>query len=162
MNQLIGIIAAILIGGMLIKAVVSKISSARESSRIQTALTLIEGMSDSISSFYEGSSDYSKISTQTAIDLKAVPQDAVINGTTIVTPWYSTDQSSTVTIAPGTSPVNYTITLASIPTDACAQVGQSFLKNSASLSANGTSVKDASSLLTACKSQSPATLTIGE
>ena len=118
--------------------------------KIGQAQSQIQDISTGIDSLYANSHDFSRISTEVVINGGIVNQSDVV-GSTIVSPWYSSNPNSIVTVTPASQPTSYTVDMAGIPKDACSGVASMFLNNNQNtVSVNGTIVTDPSDLVTAC------------
>jgi len=124
------------------------------------ATTLVTEIGTGVQEMYANSNDYSSISTEVVVDAGIVPKSSVV-GKTIVTPWYSSNSSSLITVIAGASPASFSVVVTAIPSSACRAIGSAFLSATASsVSANGSVVTDAGALATGCAATDPATLTV--
>jgi Tfp pilus assembly protein PilE len=128
--------------------------------KIGSAQTQFQDISTGIDSLYATSHDFSNISTQVVINAGIASKDDVV-GSTIVSPWYSSDPTAVVTITPSSQPTSYTVDMAGVPKDACSGVGSMFLNNAKSnMTINGTAVTDPASMSNACASADSADISI--
>ena len=82
--------------------------------KIGSAQTQFQDISTGIDSLYANSHDFSNITTQVVIDAGIASRDDVV-GSTIVSPWYSSDPTAVVTITPSSQPTSYTVDMAGVP-----------------------------------------------
>ena len=128
--------------------------------KVGSAQTQFQDISTGIDSLYANSHDFSNITTQVVIDAGIASKDDVV-GSTIVSPWYSSDSTAVVTIKPASQPTSYTVDMAGVPKDACSGVASMFLNNTKSnMTINGTAVTDPASMSTACASSDSADIAI--
>ena len=148
-------IALIMLAGIVAYGVImSKI-------RAGNTVTLVSEIQTGVSELYASSHDFSDLDTATLISAGIVSKSDM-DGSNIVTPWYSSDKSSIITVGPGENPSAFAITIASIPSDACSKIGTDFLnQDNVSVTANGTAVTTPADLAKGCASSNPATLVIG-
>ena len=128
--------------------------------KVGSAQTQFQDISTGIDSLYAKSRDFSNITTQVVIDAGIASKDDIV-GSTIVSPWYSSDSTAVVTIKPASQPTSYTVDMAGVPKDACSGVASMFLNNAKSnMTINGTAVTDPASMSTACASSDSADIAI--
>lgn len=128
--------------------------------KIGSAQTQFQDISTGIDSLYANFHDFSNISTQVVIDAGIVSQENVV-GSTIISPWYSSDATSVVTIKPASQPTSYSIDMAGVPKDACSGVASMFLNSvKSNITVNGTAITDPASMSTACASADSADIAI--
>lgn len=128
--------------------------------KVGQAQTQIQDISTGIDSLYANSHDFSGITTQVVIDAGIADQSDVV-GSTIVSPWYSSNSDSIVTVTPASQPTSYTVDMAGIPKDACSGVASMFLNNNQNtVTVNGSVVTDPANLVTACASSDSAEIAI--
>jgi len=155
-SVLLGIVASaiiILLGFQQYQSAMLKI-------KIGSAQTQFQDISTGIDSLYANSHDFSTISTQVVIDASIASQNDIV-GSTIVSPWYSKDANSLVTIKVGAQPASYIVDMAKVPKDACSGVASMFLNNAKSnITINGTAVTDPASMASACVKSDSANIAI--
>ena len=128
--------------------------------KIESAQSQFHDISTGIDSLYANSHDFSNISTQVVIDAGIASKTDIV-GSTIVSPWYSSDNTSVVTVNPASQPTSYTIDMSGVPKDACSGVASMFLNNAQSnMTVNGTEVTDPASMASACASSDSADIAI--
>ena len=118
--------------------------------KIGQAQKEIQDISTGIDSLYANSHDFSRITTQGVIDAGIVDQSYVV-GSNIVSPWYSRDTESTITVTPASQPTSYIINITMIPTKVCSSLFSMFLNNNRNtVTVATTIVTDPASLAKAC------------
>ena len=128
--------------------------------KIGAAQTQFQDISTGIDSLYANSHDFSKITTKVVIDAGIASKSDIV-GSTIVSPWYSSNSNSLVTIKPASQPTSYTVEMAGVPKDACSGVASMFLNNiKSNMTINGTAVTEPASMSTACASSQSAKISI--
>lgn len=119
---------------------------------------LIIELSSSIEMLYSNHPVYTSLDTEVAATI--APKSYVI-GKTIITPWYSSNKNSIITVMPASNSASFSIITSNIPSMACLNIGEDFLvAHATSVSANDVVVKNISDLKKACNLNSPSKLAI--
>lgn len=156
MSVILGIVASAII----IIIAFETYNDAMTKIKISEAQTQIQDISTGVDSLYVNTNDFTGITTQAVIDA-GIPDKTDVVGDNIISPWYSGDHNSIVTILPGAQTTNYIINMADVPKDSCAGVASMFLNNSRnSITINGAAVTDPATLATACAVTDPAEISI--
>ena len=122
--------------------------------------SMVEEVAASINNLYQGSNDYSDL-TNKIVQSAGLVDKRFVKDDTLITPWNSATNASTITIAPSDNDSSqFTISLSGLPVKDCTKLGSTFLQNDGvSVSANGTSTTTGGALAQACAT-SPATLAL--
>ena len=134
-------------------------SYAMDKIRSGEAVTMIQQIAQGVQELFSNNRDFTGINTATAIK-SGVVHKSNVSGEKILSPWYSSDQNSVVTIKEGARPSQFIIEMDRIPAAACAKIGGAFLGEAAAVSANGTASKTPVELSTNCATADPAKLSV--
>ena len=134
-------------------------SYAMDKIRSGEAVTMIQQIAQGVQELFSNNRDFTGINTATAIK-SGVVHKSNVSGEKILSPWYSSDQNSVVTIKEGARPSQFIIEMDRIPAGACAKIGGAFLGEAAAVSANGTASKTPVELSTNCATANPAKLSV--
>jgi len=157
---LIELMLTLVIIGSILAFVFTMFHHTSSKEKVQQASTLIEELQSGIESLYSSNPNYTNLTTKIAIEAHAVSKANVVGGN-IITPWYSNNTDSIITLAPAANTGQFTITLADIPSKACIGIGKTYINSDGAIvTANGTAVTSISSLASSCNGTNPATLAI--
>ncbi|WP_192485076.1 MULTISPECIES: type II secretion system protein [Cysteiniphilum] len=143
----LGVIAVIL-GFIMVKAM-----GLRSNVDVGKAVDEVNMISQGVTTMYSSfGGDYSDVSDSDIVSL--APKNMLYGATdsqVVGTPWYNSNNDSTVTIKEGGNSSQYTLTLNSIPKDACRAIGSQFLNGvAAAVDVGGSAVTTVSELNTSC------------
>lgn len=131
-----------------------------EKTRVNSAVSQIQEISQGIQQLYANSHDFSTIDTATVIAAGIADKSSVVSNK-IIAPWYSGNKDSIVDVLPATNPTTFTIQMAGIPKESCSLVAAPFIsQGTTTVSANGTVSSTPADLAKNCATKDPATISI--
>lgn len=150
---LIEVIIVLAIISILVVLVIALGTKATSKAKDQNVTDTVEFISKGINEMYASTGNYSGLTTADAIPL--APKN-ILHGSgaaqVMMTPWYSSNDASTITLAPTSTNSQFVVTLNEIPNDDCTKIGDSFFNVAADISVNGVAAATPHDLATQCAS----------
>lgn len=127
----------------------------KNKARVGQAITMIQRISQELKELGARHRDFTGLTTKTVINLGVVDKSDILDKK-ILSPWYSDDKSSIVTVKVGDNPSIFVIEMNKIPPSACAKVGEAFMDIAAAVSIDEVRVNTLTELSAKCSTDTSA------